>query len=105
MAAYAKLVDAEATAGDAVAQAILDQAAGNLEGYARSVRDVLFGPDSTVPVRKVGGVFKSKRLRAAFASRIESDVPRYLPAAGALLEAYRLANWHVMLSEVPEFDK
>ena len=105
MAAYSKLVDAEAMAGDEVAQTILDQAAGHLAGYARAVRDTLFGADSKVPVRQVGGVFKSARLRAAFASRIESESPRYLPAAGALLEAYRLANWHVMLSEVPGFDK
>jgi N-acetylglucosamine kinase-like BadF-type ATPase len=106
IAAYSKLVDAEAAAGDQVAKAILDQAATHLSGYARAVRDTLFGPDAThIPVRPVGGVFKSPRLRAAFSSRIETAEPRYLPAAGALLEAYRLANWHVLLSEVPTFEK
>ena len=106
IAAYSKLVDAEANAGDAVAQAILEQAATHLAGYARAVRDTLFGPNAVnIPVRPVGGVFKSTRMRAAFASRIETAEPRYLPAAGALLEAYRLANWHVLLSEVPTFEK
>jgi N-acetylglucosamine kinase-like BadF-type ATPase len=105
VAAYSKLVDAEANAGDAVAQAILEQAATHLAGYARAVRDKLFGVDSKVPVRPVGGVFKSLHLRAALDRNIETAAPRYLPAAGALVEAYRLAGWHVLLSEVPGFDK
>ena len=45
-------------------------------------------------------------MRQAFGERIEAAAPRYMPAAGALLEAYRIAGkTGIQLTDVPEFDK
>jgi N-acetylglucosamine kinase-like BadF-type ATPase len=105
VAAMSKLVDEAAREGDAVAIQIFDRAAEALADYARAARRVVFGEDSTVPVRCVGGGFNSDLLRNAFAARIEAADPQFMPAAGALLEAYALAGLHVQLSEVPEIEK
>jgi hypothetical protein len=55
----------------------------------------------------IGGVFRSDILRERFAMlvQLESDAPVYPPAmgpaAGALIEAYRLAGLHVQPSNAP----
>lgn len=106
IAAMSRQVDEAAREGDAVAIRILQSAATSLADYSRAVRDVVFGADSTVPVRMVGGVFQIEIVRTAFATRIESAEPVYLPAAGALLEAYRVAGRPgIRISAVPEFSK
>lgn len=59
----------------------------------------------------IGGVFKSDRLRERFRTLLERDgraavaPPIYGPAAGALLEAYRLAGLSVELSGLPVTEK
>lgn len=106
IAAMSKLVDQAAEEGDEIAIRILEEAASNLATYARAARDIVFGPGSTEPVRCVGGVFKSRRMRQAFGERIEAAAPKYMPAAGALLEAYRIAGkTGIQLTDVPEFEK
>jgi N-acetylglucosamine kinase-like BadF-type ATPase len=106
IAAMSKLVDEAAAEGDAVASEIIRKAAESLAGYARAARTVAFGAESTIPVRCVGGGFQSERMRNAFSSLIEAAPPKYLPAAGALLEAYRIGGLpHMQLKNVPEFEK
>lgn len=106
IAAMSRQVDEAAGEGDAVARAILQGAAASLAGYGRAVRDVVFGPGSTVPVRTVGGVFQITLVREEFARLVESDQPAYLPAAGALLEAYRIrGKGAIRLTNVPDFRK
>jgi hypothetical protein len=62
-------------------------------------------------VAYIGGVFKSARLLDRFRTLLERDgratvsAPRFGPAAGALLEAYRLAGLSVELSGLPEAEK
>lgn len=106
VAKYSKLVDDAAQAGDAMAQEILQRAAQQLATFVGAVKGQLFGPEETVRVSPIGGVFKSERLRERFRMLVElSDgefaLPKYGPAAGALLEAYRLAGVPVELQDVP----
>ncbi|BDC50594.1 N-acetylmuramic acid/N-acetylglucosamine kinase [Bryobacterales bacterium F-183] len=106
IAGLSRQVDEAAREGDLVAMEILKAAAGHLAGYGRAVRDVVFGAESTVPVRTVGGVFQIETVRTEFERLIEADAPAYLPAAGALLEAYRIVGQTgVRLLDVPEFGK
>ncbi len=106
IAAMSQIVDEAAAQGDTIALQIIDEAARNLAAYARAARKVVFGVESKIPIRYVGGVFQSERIRNAFGARIEAAPPRYLPAAGALLEAYRIAGIeNIELTEVPEFQK
>lgn len=106
IAAMSKLVDEAAREGDAVAAGILDEAAASLASYARAARDIVFGEQSTEPVRCVGGVFRSELFRRAFGEKIECAAPRFMPAAGALLEAYRIAGRAgIELTGVPEMEK
>jgi N-acetylglucosamine kinase-like BadF-type ATPase len=111
VAKLAPLVDEASAAGDAVAQRILDDAAHQLAGFGAAVRSQLFAPGETARVSYVGGVFRSRRLFERFRTLIELEdgsvfgPPAYGPAAGALLEAYRLAGLSVRLTNVPEFEK
>ena len=93
IAGYASLVDEAAHAGDAEAVRILRHAAQDLATIANAVCLRLFGKED-VAVAYVGGVFQSSSLLAEFRQRVENRVvtPRFAPAAGALLEAYRAAG-------------
>jgi len=59
------------------------------------VRSQLWAPGDLVEVAYIGGVFESDRLRERFRMLVELEegsrcrAPRYGPAEGALLEAYR----------------
>jgi N-acetylglucosamine kinase-like BadF-type ATPase len=104
----ARTVDGVALDGDPVAREILLNAAQQLATLAVSVRRRLFRPGEDAPVCYIGGVFQSRILLERFLQLVELEdgsraaPPRYEPAAGALLEAYREAGLHPALSHIPE---
>lgn len=101
IAKLAPLVDDAAGEGDAVARTIMDHAADCLAQFALAVRGQLFSQDETPIVSYVGGVFRSRRLLERFRAALPCQAPIHGPAAGALLEAYRLAGLSVSLADVP----
>jgi N-acetylglucosamine kinase-like BadF-type ATPase len=108
VATLAKLVDAAATAGDGIAQSIMDHAGRQLASLAEAVWAQLWSAGDAVRLAYVGGVFRSGRLRSRFREAVESNrgitcgPPVYGPAAGALLEAWRAAGLHPELKDLPE---
>jgi N-acetylglucosamine kinase-like BadF-type ATPase len=111
VAAYSKLVDEAAQAGDATARDILKSAAQQLALLAGAVRAQLFQPGEDVLIAWIGGVFNSSLLREQFRLLLELEdgtrtaPPKYSPAAGALLEAYRAVGLYIELSNLPEHEK
>ncbi|MEO8025062.1 MAG: BadF/BadG/BcrA/BcrD ATPase family protein [Bryobacteraceae bacterium] len=111
VAAYAKLVDRAATKGDTVAHEILNTAAASLGEFAEAVRKQLFVDHEPARVSWIGGVFRSELLRHRFQSLVEmtdgnmAGPPLMAPAAGALLDAYRLAGLRVTLENLPVEEK
>ena len=106
IAGFSRLVDHAARAGDAEAVRILNEAAKELCAIAQAVSRKLFG-NQPANVTFIGGAFRSDLLRQRFQALIENEgdhvrPPRYGPAAGALIEAYRSAGLKVELSNVPE---
>ncbi len=107
IASYAKLVDRAARDGDAIAREILTTAAQQLAALAGSVRRQLFQPGEPIRVAYIGGVFKSESLLERFRMLVELEdgsqcgPPLLGPSAGALLEAYRSAGLHPVLTQVP----
>lgn len=112
IAALSKLVDEAATSGDRIARDILSGAAQQLAGIAVACRRLAVGVDAEAAVSPIGGVFHSATIKADFVSRI-GDIPgmsvrppKYNPAAGALLEAYRAAGRTVPeLTGLPDQEK
>jgi N-acetylglucosamine kinase-like BadF-type ATPase len=108
VASFSKLVDRAASEGDAVAREIVLKAAQQLATLAAAVRGQLFQEGETVVVAHIGGVWRSDLMRERFRALVELHdgnrlaPPVYGPAAGALLEAYRLAALTVNLTNVPE---
>lgn len=104
VASLAKLVDRAGEEGDAVAQEILANAAQQLAMLAITVRQQLFDVGEAVTISHVGSVFRSRLLMLRFQQLLEladgcrPAPPRYGPAAGALIEAYRAAGMHPALS-------
>jgi N-acetylglucosamine kinase-like BadF-type ATPase len=98
IAEFATLVDQVALAGDAVARDILNGAAQSLAAIASAVREQLFAAGEIVTIAHVGGAFQSAMLRERFRMLAElhdgnrASGPRFSPAAGALIEAYRIAG-------------
>jgi N-acetylglucosamine kinase-like BadF-type ATPase len=98
VAAWARLVDQAARAGDAVAGDILGSAAQALATLTAAVRRQIFGSGENVDVRYSGGVFASDPLLERFRMLVELEdgnrlsAPRYSAAEGALLEAYRITG-------------
>ena len=111
MAALSRLVDKAALAGDVVADGILSEAAQQLAGITLAVRKRTFTAKECAPVAYIGGVFNSARLLERFRTVLERDglatvaPPKHGPAAGALLEAYRMAGLSLHLSGLPEAEK
>jgi N-acetylglucosamine kinase-like BadF-type ATPase len=107
VATYSKLVDRAAQDGDAIAIAVLENAAAALAGIAAAVRGQLFAPGDRARSSYVGGVFRSAILRTKFRALIESEpgnvfgAPVYGPAAGALIEAYRRAGRRTIPTGLP----
>jgi N-acetylglucosamine kinase-like BadF-type ATPase len=100
VAALAPLIDAAANEGDPAAIEILNYGALQLATLATSVRAQLWKPPDAVEVAYHGGVFRSGLLRERFRLLMELDAgtrcgpPKYRPAEGALLEAYRAVGIH-----------
>jgi len=111
VATLAPLVDRAANEGDAIAQNVIEQAATALAGLAGAVRAQLFRAGEPARVSYIGGVFRSSRLLERFRTLLEPDEdihfgpPVYGAAAGALIEAYRLAGARPALQNVPELEK
>jgi N-acetylglucosamine kinase-like BadF-type ATPase len=109
IAAFAPLVDELALAGDAVARDILNDAAQSLATIAAAVRGQLFAPAEIVTMTYVGGAFRSAMLLERFRLLVELvdgnrvTAPRFGPASGALIEAYRLAGIECALDGMPGF--
>jgi N-acetylglucosamine kinase-like BadF-type ATPase len=95
VATLAPLIDSAAQDGDPVALAILQRASYELAMLAASVRGQLWKPGDPVYLAYIGGVFRSRVVLEHFRQQIELDTgtqcgpPKYGPAVGALLEAYR----------------
>ncbi len=111
VATYSRLVDEAAVDGDAVAQQLLDRAAHELAGLASAVRGQLFRTNEPARVSYIGGVFRSQRLLGRFRTLLELEdgnrfgPPAMGPAAGALLEAYRMSGLHPQIENLPESEK
>ena len=111
IAAFSKLVDAAARQGDPVARDILGNAAQQLAALAAAARGQLFRAGEPVRLAYIGGVFRSElvlarfRLLAELEDGVSVQPPAYEPAAGALLEAYRLAGLQARLTQLPESEK
>jgi len=109
VAGLARLVDQIASQGDPVAADILRNAAQQLASLTASVRQQLWSRGEAVRVAYIGGVFRSRMLLERYRMLVGLEdgnqlaPPVHGPAAGALLEAYRAANLHPKLTNVPEF--
>jgi N-acetylglucosamine kinase-like BadF-type ATPase len=108
VAGLAKLVDEAASAGDSVAGEILTAAAQQLATLTISVSRRLFAPGEALLLCYIGGVFASRPLLERYRQIVELEegavcaAPRYNPAAGALLEAYRACDLHPSLTGIRE---
>jgi N-acetylglucosamine kinase-like BadF-type ATPase len=98
VAALGPEVDRAAAMGDAVAAALLDQAARALATLATAVQRQLFGEGASCAIHYSGGVFSSERVLTRFRMLCELSgearvlPPRLSPAQGALIEARRIAG-------------
>lgn len=107
VAAYAKLVDQAARDGDAIAREILHASAQALATLAAAVRRQLFHRGELARTSYIGGVFHSDIFRTRFAMLVELESeapvhpPAFGPAAGALIEAYRLMGLHLQPRGAP----
>ncbi len=106
VAAFAKLVDRIARDGDPVAREILLAGAQQLATLAGAVRRQIFDGKAACCISYLGGVFHSEILLARYRMLMELEEgnrvtePKYGPAAGALIEAYRMAGLSVLLKDV-----
>ncbi|HEX3685043.1 MAG TPA: BadF/BadG/BcrA/BcrD ATPase family protein [Bryobacteraceae bacterium] len=111
IASLAPLVTQAAEQGDHAALEIVDDACRALVWFVHGVHRHLFPAGESVPVACIGGVFRSALLRDAFAREVRTTLacharaPLWGPAAGALLEAFRLDGNPNTPSGVPEFEK
>lgn len=111
IAGYSRLVDEAAREGDAQAIALLQRAAQHLAGFAASVRQTLFAEEEPALVCPVGNVYQSEILKERFATLVSLNpanhyaAPRYGPASGALIEAWRLAGLSPTLEYLPAEEK
>lgn len=107
IATLAKLVDEAAQVGDPVASELLKTAAHQLATLVSSVRGRLFESAQAAEISYTGGVFRSQVVLERFRLLVELEegnrliAPQHGPAAGALLEAYRMAGLECSLSNLP----
>lgn len=111
IASFAKLIDEAAESGDAVARDLLNGAGQQLASLTGAVRGQLFREGEHARVAYIGSVFRSDIVRERYRMLVELEdgnqvgPPVYGPAAGALIEAYRLAGLRPELTNLPEFEK
>jgi N-acetylglucosamine kinase-like BadF-type ATPase len=107
IAAFAPLIESAAAGGDAVAHNILMSSAHNLAKLATAVRRQLFVDLVPALVSYAGGVFRCRPILDRFRLVVQMEegnrveAPRFGPAEGALLEAYRAAGLACTLKNVP----
>ncbi len=102
VATLAPLVDALARQGDSLAAEILRNAGQQLASIAGAVKDQLWESGRLVRLAYIGGAFSGAILLQSFITQAEQtgcDVvaPRFPPAGGALLEAWKLAGFSKLL--------
>jgi N-acetylglucosamine kinase-like BadF-type ATPase len=108
VAALASVIEDTAREGDETARQILAVAAHTLATLAASVRRTLFPEHVPVLFTYAGGVFRSNPILERFRLLIELEdgnrvaAPVHGPAAGALIEAYKLAGIACTLKDMPE---
>ncbi len=108
VAALAELIEQAETAGDKVAHDILMSSAHTLATLAAAVRRNLFAEHSPTLLCYVGGVFQCRPILERFRLLVEMEegnrvsAPLFGPAAGALIEAYRVAGVTCDLKDLPE---
>jgi len=108
VASLAPLVEETARSGDAVASDLLHGAAQTLALLAGAVRAQLFEASEPVRVSYAGGVFGSAIVRERFRMLVELGdanrvaAPAFGPAAGALIEAYRIAGLSCAIQGAPQ---
>jgi N-acetylglucosamine kinase-like BadF-type ATPase len=108
VAALSPLIEKAAAEGDSVAHNILMSSAHTLGSLVTSVRRNLFIDHMPALVTYSGGVFHCRpildrfRLLVAMEEGNHVEAPQFGPAAGALLEAYRLAGVECKLKDAPE---
>jgi len=101
VARLAPLIERLALESDAAAMEIIQSAAQELAMLAGAVRQQLWVCGGAIQVAYIGGVFESGpllerfRLLVELAEGVRCGPPRYGPAEGALLEAYRAAGLSV----------
>jgi N-acetylglucosamine kinase-like BadF-type ATPase len=108
VASLARVVEEVAAGGDEPARQILAIAAHSLWTLEASVRKQLFVDHMQVLVTYAGGLFRNPRVLTRFRLLVELEpgnqlvAPQFGPAAGALLEAYRIAGVQCGLKGAPE---
>ena len=106
-ASLAEIVDAVALAGDPIARDLLNGAGQSLAMFASAVRAQLFASGEIARVSYIGGVFRSAMVLDRFRALMELEeanrvaAPKFGPAAGALMEAYRAAGLAAKLQNAP----
>ena len=111
VARLAPAVDNAAMEGDGVAMAILHSAAQELATIAAAIRSQLWRPGVTVEIAYIGGAFQSQILLERFRHLVELEPasscipPKWGPAEGALLEAYRAAGVKALLTRIEGKDQ
>lgn len=112
LATLSRIVDEEAEAGDPEARDILQRGAAELMHISTIVRRNLFAPKDPARLSPIGSVWKSRILREKFvnlwtaANPFNTFAPPALgPAAGALLEAFRIAGVTAELHNLPDAEK
>jgi N-acetylglucosamine kinase-like BadF-type ATPase len=108
VAALCPLIEKAAAEGDSVAHNILMSSAHTLGSLVTAVRRNLFIDHMPALVSYAGGIFKCRpildrfRLLVAMEEGNHVEDPQFGPAAGALLEAYRLDGVECKLKNAPE---
>lgn len=99
LATFAEAVHRAALGGDPAAGAIISEAGEALAALAVAVIHKLYDKDDSARVACVGGVFRGELARRSFANALKEQTPRarvvaprFDPAVGALLLAYRAAG-------------
>ncbi len=111
VAALCPLIEKAAAEGDSVAHNILMSSAHTLGSLVSAVRRNLFIDHMPALVSYAGGIFKCRpildrfRLLVAMEEGNHVEDPQFGPAAGALLEAYRVGGIECKLKNVPEEEK
>lgn len=111
IAGLSRIVEQAASAGDVIAQDILDVAGQQLASITIAARRMLFADNEPARISFIGGVFRTARLMERYQMLVAQNplnqvgAPTYGPGAGALLDAYRASGVTVQLSDVPATEK